>query len=544
MNNIKQIGWAIFGTSDGIQAKSDGCISGFDITNFVDVNNVVIKIFPNTQMLSVFREIRNGDLVTYYIKYGFANEIKTNRPGTFYGSALVLVNSQVKSDIAVQFLDELNRHLTQKYINNGRFTQNVSTMGLPTPSSYELVSQSLQTINQANIKIGKKEGIVRLKNFNNNMQSDFFNFSLNPKLTNHFSRIHATADNEILDYTKKKGVVVQINPGTYELKLEIENLKSRYNKLKDESQRNINQFNNNETKYKQSIDDLEIRYKNLDDKNKNLRDEIENNRNNNKYKNQISEQKTDIKNLNSKIRELESQLRQRIQTPKKNANKPERVNVTKQPINKGQRKNKQKKKSSSLNSFAEKFMNNPLSIFKNFKMFLILGFLGVLSFGMFKGYEYMNFTEVPTITNTNETVKPEKKIDLKGDILSKSDAFYNDAIKSNIIYEPNELNEIMTELAKLNLSNSIQYDNLKKIYSNYGLTGLPFKELEKRTYTIKSGDNSIEKITQNIYNTNGGNSGKEYKMVSFSNKLRAFNSINTAYVFTVNDTLIYYVPKN
>ena len=105
------IGWAIIGTPDGMQTKNSGCISNFDIGSLVDINNLVIMPFEGSDILCVYKENRGSSFITYYIFYRFAKEINTDRPGTFYGSVLVVVNNFVRGDIAFKFLKETSKYI-------------------------------------------------------------------------------------------------------------------------------------------------------------------------------------------------------------------------------------------------------------------------------------------------------------------------------------------------------------------------------------------------------------------------------------------------
>lgn len=565
-NNLNTIGWAIIGTPDGMQTKNGGCISKFDIGGLVDMNNLVIKPFPNSEILCLFRENRGSSFINYYILYNYAKEIKTDRPGTFYGSVLVVVNNIIKGDIALQALREMSNHLATYLTPDQRFTTNISNIELPTPKNIDAILNSLQPISQIPT-VGNLEGIVSLQNVSNETLAGFLNFATKPKIARGFSRIYATASKEVTSFVSERGKIISINPENVELKLEIEQLKSDNNTLRAARKALQNEKENNENSLNGKIEVLSRTVESLQSNIKGLNEQLLQYVDSNKLisiirerESQIDLMNTTITNLkkklnnteenyrNEKIRreEVEKNRRQKqttktetyVQSSQHSQDKQTSIKVSSRPKRKG------------FDSFAEELMNNPLSIFKRTKFFLIFFLFLFGVFGIYKLSTLLSFHNIedeysqntqeqtPVQITTPQALQKAKEEDIAA-AKAEAQSFFEDAKTKNNVYDPNKLAALLASLTTLGLTADSSFTNLNKISNNYGLTNFSYNDLERRTYQIQKGDSSIKAIESHIYSIDE----EAKKMKGFLPTLRAFNQINSGYKFKTGNSLFYYVPK-
>jgi len=223
MREEHNIGFAVFGTSDGLQCKNYGIISGYDISKTIDLVSTNIRIYKGTKLNLVKREKIKNRLVTYYIKYGFAKELKTNREGTFYGSLLVLVDSKADGYKINKFLDDLNSRIELYVDSDSRFIKNINSIEIDLPE-YDDLMNSIQPINDDVEHIGKDKSIISLKSDERSAVADFFNTAINVSITKIYKDVYSTSSVKILEYARGKAIVKQLDVGDIEkLKLQEEN---------------------------------------------------------------------------------------------------------------------------------------------------------------------------------------------------------------------------------------------------------------------------------------------------------------------------------
>lgn len=566
-SNSNIIGWAIIGTPDGMQTKNGGCISKFDIGGLVDINNLVIKPFPNSEILCLLREIRGGSFINYYVLYNHAKEIKTDRPGTFYGSVLVVVNNTIKGEVALQALREMSNHLSTYLTPDQRFTTNIYNIELPTPKNLDAILNSLQPISQIPT-VGILEGIVSLQNGNNETLSGFLNFAINPELAKGFSRIYASSNKEVLGFVKERGKIIPVDPKTVELQIKIEQLKSDNENLRTAGQSLQREKEINENALNGKIDSLNRTIESLQATAKGLEERLLQYGDNNKLHSLIKEKDRNIEMLNSTISNLKNKLNNAEENLRNERNRRQEVER-----NRGQQQQTKtvtfvqssqqhqhhphqsssresgRQKQKEFNSWAEEFMNNPLSIFKNKKFFIfIFSLIGIL--GIYKlstlftsntdDEQYPQYTQGETpiqqVTPVTPTKSNEKEITAAK---AAANSFFEEAKSNNNVYDPNQLAILLASLTSLGLTADSSFTNLTKISNNYGLTNYSFDDLSKMEYQIQKGDSTVKAIEHHIYAVDKA----ALKMKGFEQTLRAFNQIKTGYKFKQGNTLIYFVPK-
>lgn len=566
---LNTIGWAIIGTPDGMQTKNGGCISTFDIGALVDINNLVIKPFPNSEIFCLFRENRGTGIVNYYIHYSFAKEIKTDRPGTFYGSVLVVQNGNVQGETVLQTLNEISNYLANYLTPDQRFTRNIQSIELPTPKSLEAVSNSFQPFTKKPI-VGNREGIVDMANSQIRNPSDFFNFAMNPKLAESFSRIYASANKEVINYVKERGKIISINPENVELKLEVEQLKTENETLRTAGQSlqrekeaneinfnsKINSLNNNIEINQKEISDLKERINQYADSGKlqgilrdrerevnYLKGQLENLKGQiTHYKQEYENEKTRRINQDRNVEQLSKQF-YKTQSQSRTQNQENPFRTTKDSQDNYSR-------GTGFNGFAERIMNDSRVLIVGVAMVVVLI---VLFFFLF-GFNFFNFSdnrndndnyyeqprqEQISIQKVTPPVQEKPNEQEIASAKSEADKFFIEAKNANNVYDHQALTKLLASLGALGLANDTSCSNLNKLVNNYGLTNYSFENLEKKEYVIQKGDSSVKAIEHSIYAIDKA----AFKMKGFEQTLRAFNQIKTGYRIKAGNKLIYYVPK-
>ena len=92
-----------------------------------DLNTNAIKLFQNTIMYSIRKEIANGLSSIAYSKYTFAKEQNSDRGGTFIGASIFFTNEIARENLTINKLNEFHNILVNK---------NVIDCDIPHPIGY------------------------------------------------------------------------------------------------------------------------------------------------------------------------------------------------------------------------------------------------------------------------------------------------------------------------------------------------------------------------------------------------------------------------
>jgi hypothetical protein len=81
-----------------------------------DLNTNAIKLFKNSTMYSIRKEIANGLSSIAYSKYTFAKEKNSDRGGTFIGSSIIFTNEIAEENLTINKLNEFHKILINRNI--------------------------------------------------------------------------------------------------------------------------------------------------------------------------------------------------------------------------------------------------------------------------------------------------------------------------------------------------------------------------------------------------------------------------------------------
>lgn len=215
----------------------------FDLSN-------AIKVFPNSTIYSIRKEIiRNSKLISYSI-YSFAQEQTSKRDGTFIGSSIIQENAISDELFVLSCLNEFHKKLTENNLNNGILKVKHSkdfVVPISHLSDFDKIENPQNEITDLNFKINNKSLVVYCDTSTNNL-AKLLNQSIH--LLNIYDTIYFTKSEEVAKFVMQKGIFrVLQNVGD---KLEFEQAINQY-------------FNEKNQKIELAISELEFEYKRIND---------------------------------------------------------------------------------------------------------------------------------------------------------------------------------------------------------------------------------------------------------------------------------------
>lgn len=543
MTNLSTtVGWAVIGTPDGFQTKTFGCISKFDITAIVDINNLIIKPFPSSEIICLYREKRTGSVVSYYILYNHAKEVKTDRPGTFSGCVLVLVNHTVNSELIIQTLKELATSLAVYLSPDQRFLTSMTNMEIPQPSTIAAIINSPQPLPQE-LVIGNITGLLPLVNSNAETQAGFLTFASRPILSKSFNRIYASSNQDVIGYVKERSQIKLIDPGKIDLELVISQLKTENDQLRI----SVSQLQKENEKLVATNGEQILM----------LKTKIEDLQSENNFLNEKLTQSDEIKSLQRRTEEKESELRklkisydsirtQNLQLSQQIADeqkysKHRKHNVILQNDSRN-RNNYNVENSKKQSAWTDTKRLNSLNNTKIVLAILLVLIIGTLTWVLIQSSWFNSLITSKEEINSSDQSNPSTVVsepsitDNKHNNTDEAYEFYKNAVKKGNIYDPEELNKILKNL-KVDVTDS-SHLHLLALQSDFAGTGLPFEKLSKITFEITQPE-SVQEILKDVYEKQP----KTKAIHGFKDKLMLINGWTDNEQIKPNTTATYYIPK-
>ena len=188
----------------------------------LDLNTNAIEIFPSTELFSIKREIYNGMNSICISKYSYANEINSNRGGTFIGSCILLNEAYTSSENIYLLLTELHHDLIsseKNIINSILQAKQANQLEVKEPVHFENVKTQLKflketeyyatTINQSKkfliVPTSSEDKPTQIKTFIENAIQYF----------NDVDTLYFTFDEKVVRYVNQKGLLKSINWQTF-----------------------------------------------------------------------------------------------------------------------------------------------------------------------------------------------------------------------------------------------------------------------------------------------------------------------------------------
>jgi len=550
LNNI--IGWALIGTSHGMQTNCGGCISGFDIRTITDLDNRKIEVFPGSEILCLYRELRNNLLINYYILYQYAREMDLDRPGTFYGSVLVSVKYSVDGHKAYELLKELASKLSTYLDSNSRFTVNLASIPLYQPPSLASIDKYLR-LEETSLIPGSNQAFIGLKNPSEALAADFFKQAIKPELTRKFNRIYGSYHKGVSEAVQKRRTLKVLDPLMIDLELKIEDLNTYSSQMKVELQEKGLEAKNNELNFLEKIATLEKRVKHY---------KVENERLNLALLHKLPQETAQYAGVVESTvggKKLKNTIRRRPTISEYEAPDPEAEFVLDRLVDSGDGYMPEAKhpedhwlhraglKTTSSFSFKRFWRKN--------RIYLIAGLASLFLLGFFLFNEDPDLFSDPTDDVTSaasvetdrfrsQSFKPvpigfAAQSALEQHIRKEAIEFYRSAHEKGNLYSPGELSKRMVDYKQNGLKLDSTYKLLEELNRNYCLTGLPFSKLKTFTYKIQKGDKSLGAILTKLKKLHMDERTPPW----FETSLKARNKQSVSKSFHIGDSLVYMLPK-
>lgn len=189
----------------------------------LDINTNAIKLFPNTEIYSIRKDIVSNSKSIALSKYSFVNEKNSTRGGTFIGSSLLFTNKLSDENIIIKLLKTFNNQLIQENtVDNIMIYDHSDKLSISKPPKFnELEKSSLSYEKLKNWSLNNKFLVHYCDFTNDNEFAEILKLSL--ELLNYYDCIYFTRDEEIAKYV--------LNKNLYELSRDNQDLQNKLQKI-------------------------------------------------------------------------------------------------------------------------------------------------------------------------------------------------------------------------------------------------------------------------------------------------------------------------
>ncbi|MBK6483745.1 MAG: hypothetical protein IPG01_11575 [Chitinophagaceae bacterium] len=227
----------------------------------LDLNTNSIELFPNTELYAVKRELSNGILSICICKYSYANEINSNRGGTFIGSCILLKEAFLDASVIYSFLEELHNDLvsSEKNIINSKLqVSEAIQLHVNEPTNFDKAKSQLSFLKDTefySLKVNQTKKFLIVPKANEDSATQVKAFIENSiQYFNDVDTLYFTFDEKIITYVNQKGILKSINWQTFVDRKE-EVIKERAEKRRIDEERKIELERNNQSKNHTNNDD-------------------------------------------------------------------------------------------------------------------------------------------------------------------------------------------------------------------------------------------------------------------------------------------------
>jgi len=232
-NKISLIAFATCGNPYGFRqtffGDSNKALAG-RIKTF-DLNTNAVKLFPDSKVYGVRKELVDGTSVISYAIYSFAKEQNSSRGGTFIGSGILFTNEIADENITINKLNEFHENLISKNIQNDIIMVNHSdNFSVSVPKDFDKINFHLRSIEDISLFQSLNRNLVVYSKINPNKLQQLFKKAID--LLNVYDTIYFTDNNEIAEFVIQKGLFKFVKEEGFEQ--EIQNL-HKERKLKIQS---------------------------------------------------------------------------------------------------------------------------------------------------------------------------------------------------------------------------------------------------------------------------------------------------------------------
>lgn len=177
-----------------------------------DLNTNAIKLFQNTSMYSIRKEIVNGLNSIAYTKYTFAKEQNSDRGGTFIGASIFFTNEIAEENLTINKLNEFHKTLVDKNVINEIINVTHSdSFVVELPKDFDKLGFNLKKIVEPSTFNNSNSNLVVFSNINTNTLQQNFKKAL--ELLNNYDTIFFTDSKEIIEFTNGKSLYKVVDEG-------------------------------------------------------------------------------------------------------------------------------------------------------------------------------------------------------------------------------------------------------------------------------------------------------------------------------------------
>lgn len=266
-NNTTLLAFGTFGSPNGFTqtaflGNTDICLKEFDL------NTNAIKLFPNTNLTAVRKEMHGLS----YAFYSFAREKGSTRGGTFIGSALYYEGLKAKEGISVEVLKNFHQYLIQNNVTNEEIrVLHSNELDIAKPQDFDKLEMNAEekipsvSFTKNHLVIYDKNGSSRLNEY----------LKKAPLLFPKYDIIYFTADEQVAKYVQERGLffITDSNGFDQEIAKVEEERRQKIHKTLSDLQVESQSLENTKTELIQKIEkELEIQQKKHDENAKKIED--------------------------------------------------------------------------------------------------------------------------------------------------------------------------------------------------------------------------------------------------------------------------------
>jgi hypothetical protein len=432
-----------------------------------DLNTNAIKLFQNTSMYSIRKEVVNGLNSIAYTKYTFAKEQNSDRGGTFIGASIFFTNEIAEENLTINKLNEFHKTLVDKNVINEIISVNHSdSFAVELPKDFDKLGFNLKKIVEPSTFNNSSLNLVVFSNINANTLQQNFKKAL--ELLNNYDTIFFTDSKEIIEFTNGKSLYKVVDEGNgFNKEIQI---------LRDEKKKRLQVL----------INDFEKELKDLEEKRNDtirvLKQNIdENHRKHQENSRKIEDSKKLINITENKYNEYSKKIKEAISfitAGKKidevrlfyNNNKREFINYINQNIKPeyiNDLNNIQTKTNLTINHQQTPNVNpfkgensNEEDYNEERKPFKIFKLLSIIFFSLWiSTFIYYNYFKIPKL---NEVIKNQENIENKND--DEIEETENNTFHSELNPQPNnKLTASEVKIIGKSISKNMSLDSIVKI---------------------------------------------------------------------------------
>lgn len=460
------IGWGIIGTPDGMECKSGGCIEKFDIRRMVDLDNRSIEVLAGTEILSLFREIRNGHPVYYYLLYRYAREIRTGRPGCYYGSVLVTVSNTLAGAKAWTLLCRLSNYLETFLDANKRFKGSLAQIPLPEPDEISSIRNDLQPA-ALYAPQESKSCFIPVSDKGEGAAAEFFDQAMQVLSSGTYNRIYGSASTEIILQAKSRHTLTYIHKHTIVQNQKIEIQQTEIKRLQVRNEEELSRSKALEEEFRKELKRAAHALDQFRHENAALLKEAEH---------KLEQARAENSRLRKKLTHIPSPV-QKVKEKAVHRILPEQLPAL--------------SKSAGWIAFA--------------LVSLVLLYFSINGLPGFR-HTPVNPPAAPPVSTDSSLSAGKPAVKFSRPVPSRPDPqlqklaqmYCEEVHAAQNLYNADTIRYYLDHLRAAGMERDSSYRQLMSIFNNYGLTGFPLSAVKAFKYKVQKGDNSTSLVLKHV----------------------------------------------